>query len=128
MGLQSQARQSFILTNMPQVNNRSVDTAQSAMNESHEATASHLDADTRAHPSRRPGRSVLARLLLTWSGRARKLCPGTSDVDFFCNVNGVVDLDAKVPDCALDLGVAQEELHGPQVASPSIDQRRLGPA
>ena len=32
------------------------------------------------------------------------LCPGTSDVNFFGNLNGVVDLNAEVFDSALDLG------------------------
>jgi hypothetical protein len=27
-------------------------------------------------------------------GRARQLCPATLDLDFLCNVEGVVDLDA----------------------------------
>src|SRR6516225_9448231 len=36
-----------------------------------------------------------------------KLCPGTSDVDFFRNLNGVIDLNTEVSDRALDFGVAQ---------------------
>ncbi len=51
----------------------------------------------------------MARLLPACSGRARQLCPGTSDVDFLRNLNGVVDLDAKVANGALYLGVAQEK-------------------
>jgi hypothetical protein len=70
----------------------------------------------------------MARLIPSWSGRAWQLCPGTSDVDFLRNLNGVVNLDAKVANGALDLGVAQEELHGPQVASSSVNQRGFGPA
>jgi hypothetical protein len=61
-------------------------------------------------------------------GRARQLCPGTSDVDFFSNLNGIVNLDAKIANSALDLGMAQQELDRAQVAGSSIDQRGFGPA
>lgn len=62
------------------------------------------------------------------SGRARQLCPGTSDLDLLGNLNGIVDFDAKISNCALYLRVAQQELDGTQVAGPSVDQRRLGSA
>ena len=61
-------------------------------------------------------------------GRARQLCPGTSDVDFLSDLDGVVNLDAEVADGALDLGVPEQQLHGAQVAGSPIDQRGLGPA
>jgi hypothetical protein len=32
---------------------------------------------------------------------------------------GIIDLDAKVPDGAFDLGVTEQELHGAQMASRS---------
>jgi hypothetical protein len=35
----------------------------------------------------------------------------------------IVDLDTKVSDGALHLGVAQEELYCPQIASAPVDQR-----
>jgi hypothetical protein len=70
----------------------------------------------------------MARLHHSWSGRARQLCPGTSDVDFLGDFNGVVNLHAKVTDCALDLGVAEQQLDGPQVSGSPIDQRGLGSA
>jgi hypothetical protein len=38
---------------------------------------------------------------------------------------GVVDLDAEVSDGALDPGVAEQELHGSQVACAPVDQSRL---
>jgi hypothetical protein len=40
-------------------------------------------------------------------GRARQLCPGTSDLDFFGDLNGIINLNAKVANSALDLCVAQ---------------------
>ncbi len=41
---------------------------------------------------------------------------------------GVVDLDAEVADGALQLGVAEQELTGAQVAGALVDQRHLGAA
>jgi hypothetical protein len=34
---------------------------------------------------------------------------------------GIIDLDAEVSDGAFDFGVAEQELHGPQVAGSTID-------
>src|SRR5262245_31532916 len=48
-----------------------------------------------------------------------------SDLDFFSDGEGVVDLDTEVPHRTLDFGVAKQELYGAQVARPAIDQRRL---
>ena len=61
------------------------------------------------------------------SGRARQLCPGTSDVDFLGDIKRVVDLDAEVSNRAFDLGVAEEQLNRPQVARAPVDQGRLRP-
>jgi hypothetical protein len=62
------------------------------------------------------------------SGRACLLCPGSSDVNLFRYGKGIIDLDAKVPDGAFDLGVTEQELHGPQIAGTSVDQGCLGPS
>jgi hypothetical protein len=43
-------------------------------------------------------------------------------------LQGVLHLDAKISDGALELGMPQQKLHGAQVLGPPIDQRRLGPA
>src|SRR5262245_39618849 len=61
-------------------------------------------------------------------GRARRLRPCSSDLDFLRDIKRVIDLDAEVADRAFNLGVAQEQLDGSQIASTSIDQGRLGPA
>ena len=58
-------------------------------------------------------------------GRACPLCPGISDINLFRYREGIIDLDAEVSDGAFDLGVAEQELHGPQVAGSTVDQRRL---
>jgi hypothetical protein len=40
-------------------------------------------------------------------GRARQLCPNTSDLDFFGDLDCVVNLDAKMANGALDLRVTK---------------------
>ena len=37
----------------------------------------------------------------------------------------VVDLNSEVPDRALKFAVAEEELNGPEIPGPPVDQRRL---
>ena len=54
--------------------------------------------------------------------------PPKSDVNLFCYREGVVDLDAEIPNGALDLSMPQKELYGSQVAGSAIDQGRLCPA
>ena len=44
-------------------------------------------------------------------GRACPLCPGSSDIDLFGNRECVVDLDPEIPDRALDLRMAEQELN-----------------
>lgn len=41
-------------------------------------------------------------------GRALLLCPGGSDVDLLSYRDGIIYLDAQVPHCAFDLGVAKK--------------------
>jgi hypothetical protein len=41
-------------------------------------------------------------------GRARQLCPSTSDVDFLGDLNRIVYLDAKISNRAFDLRMAQQ--------------------
>jgi hypothetical protein len=61
-------------------------------------------------------------------GRACLLCPGSSDVDLFRYGKGIIDLDSEVPDSTFDLGVTEQELHGSQITSTSVDQGCLGPS
>jgi hypothetical protein len=42
------------------------------------------------------------------AGRACPLCPGISDINLFRYCQGVVDLDAEIPDGAFDLGMAEQ--------------------
>jgi hypothetical protein len=59
---------------------------------------------------------------------ARRLCPTTSDLDLLGDLNSIVDLDAKISNRALNLRVAQQQLHRTQIASSPVDQSRLGSA
>src|SRR5690606_38962546 len=70
----------------------------------------------------------MARLDGWPAGRARQLCPGSSDVDFLCDLDGVIDLYAEVADCALDLCVSEQKLYGAEVPGATVDQRGLGSA
>jgi hypothetical protein len=38
---------------------------------------------------------------------------------------GVIDLNAEIPDRAFDLGMAEQELDSPEIACSSIDQGRF---
>jgi hypothetical protein len=61
-------------------------------------------------------------------GQSISALPGNSDINLFCYGQGVIDLDAEVSDGAFDLGVAEQKLHGPQVAGAPVDQGRFGPS
>jgi hypothetical protein len=52
--------------------------------------------------------------------------PQESDVDLFGNGEGVIDLYTQVADGALNFGMAKQELDGPEVAGPPVDQGRFG--
>jgi hypothetical protein len=39
-----------------------------------------------------------------------------SDINLFRYRQGVIHLDAKIPDCAFDLGMPEQKLNSPQVA------------
>ena len=54
--------------------------------------------------------------------------PLISDVDLLRNRKGVIHLDAKVANRALDLAVPKEQLHGSQIARAAVYQRRLSSA
>jgi hypothetical protein len=49
-------------------------------------------------------------------GRARPLCPGISEIDLFRYCQGVIDLNAEIPDRAFDLGRSEQELVGPEIS------------
>jgi hypothetical protein len=45
-------------------------------------------------------------------GKAGRLCLGISDVDLLGCGEGIIDLNAEIPDGDLDLGMSQQQLHG----------------
>jgi hypothetical protein len=51
------------------------------------------------------------------------LCPIRSNVDLLRNGEGIVYVDAKIPDSALYLGMAKQKLNGPQIPGPAVDER-----
>ena len=66
----------------------------------------------------------MARLGLEQMGRAGPLCPGTSDIHLLGYCEGVIDFDPKIPNSALDLGMAEQKLNGSETAS-LINRRGL---
>ena len=54
---------------------------------------------------------LLTQICRSEAGRACPLCPGNSDVNLFSYGQGIINLDAEIPDCAFNLGMAQEDLH-----------------
>ena len=68
---------------------------------------------------------LLARTCRSWSGRAYPLYPGTSDLNLFRYGKGIIHLESEISDGAFDLSVAEQKLHGRQIASALVDQRRF---
>ena len=60
------------------------------------------------------------------SGQSVSAPPGSSKVNFFCYSQGIIDLYAKIFDRAFNLGMAQQDLHGPQVSGTTVNEGRLG--
>jgi len=59
-------------------------------------------------------------------GRACPLCPGISDINLFRYGQGVINLNAEIPDSAFDLCMSEQELDGPEIAGALIDQGCFG--
>jgi hypothetical protein len=58
-------------------------------------------------------------------GRACPLCPGISDINLFRYCQRVINLNAEISHRAFDLGVPEQELDSPEIASPPINQGRF---
>lgn len=50
--------------------------------------------------------------------RSRQAAVPPSDLDLLRDLQGIVELDAEATDARLKLGMAQQELNGPQVLGP----------
>ena len=48
-------------------------------------------------------------------GQSTLLCPVVSDVDLLCYGEGIVHINAEIPDSALYLGVTKQKLDGAQI-------------
>lgn len=76
--------------------------------------------------------SALFHIAAIYSGRPGALAGATvtpfSDLRLLGDLQGIIDLDAKVPHRRLQLGVPKEQLYGSEVLRAPIDQRRLGPS
>jgi len=59
-------------------------------------------------------------------GRACPLCPGSSDVNSFCDFEGIVKLNAEVAHDALDFHISQQQLHGAKIACALEFRRPAG--
>ena len=56
------------------------------------------------------------------TGRACQLCPGIPDINLFRYGQGVIHFDAQISDRAFDLGMPEQKLNGPEIASPPVDK------
>jgi hypothetical protein len=72
-----------------------------------------------------PKMSGVGTKRLLEGGRACPLCPGISDIDLFRYCQGVIDLNTEISHGAFYLGMPKQELDGPEIACPSIDQSRF---
>jgi hypothetical protein len=54
--------------------------------------------------------------------------PAGLHLSLLSDLQGVVDLNSEVSDGALEFAMAEEELDGPEIPRPSVDQRRFGAA
>ena len=61
-------------------------------------------------------------------GRVRPLCPDISDVNFLGNLDGIINLDAKVAHCTVNFVMSKQKLYGTQVTSSTVDKSCFGPA
>lgn len=70
-------------------------------------------------------------LLLAGSG-LRRLAPKAGEaalgLGLLRHLQGILHLDPEVSDRALELGMPEQDLDGPQVLRASVYERRLGPA
>ena len=54
-------------------------------------------------------------------GRACPLCPGISDINLFRYCERIIYFDAEISDRAFDLGMSEQKLDGPEIASAPVN-------
>ena len=52
---------------------------------------------------------------------------GTLHLRLLCDFQGIIDVDAEIPDRALELAMPQQQLDDSQILGAAVDQCRLGP-
>ena len=53
---------------------------------------------------------------------------GISDINLFRYCDGIIYLNAEISDRAFDLGMSEQKLDGPEIASPPVDQGSFCPS
>lgn len=69
--------------------------------------------------------SVRGTNRLLEGGQSMPALPSISDINLFRYRQGVIDLNAEIPDRAFDLCMPEQELDSPEIACPSLDQGRF---
>ena len=77
-------------------------------------------------PVKSSGKSQNRRRLLVEDGERRLPSAQLSNVDLFSDTQRVFQLNAKISNCAVDLGVAEQKLYRAQIAGFQVDQCRFG--
>jgi hypothetical protein len=86
-----------------------------------EVGLSHRMTKMVAIKSVRPGRLSFGRMVCRGAERRSNLARRRQR-------QRILGIDAGIPNRALQLRMAKQDLHGPQVARPLVDERDLGPA
>ena len=61
-------------------------------------------------------------------GQSMSALPGMSDINLFRYCEGIIYLDAEISHRAFDLGMSEQELDGPEIVSPPVDQGSFCPS
>ena len=72
--------------------------------------------------------SVIGTTLTRKGGQSMSALPRYFRTHLFGYRERIVYLDAEIARCALDLGMAKEQLNGTQIARPAINEGRFGSA
>ena len=62
------------------------------------------------------------------AGQGSALCPDNSDINLFCNCQGIIYFDAEISNGAFDFRVTKKDLHRSYIARASVNQGRFGSA
>jgi len=54
-------------------------------------------------------------------GQSHQLCPHTSDFNLLRYGKSIIDVDAEISNCALNLGMAEQKLNGSQISRAPVN-------